>query len=151
MKTRITLLRTSFLRSKTPNSLNFSTIALPYGTLPETISSWLLALVASIPGFIPSPRLTSFDADIARIQRSDWKKDETFFDRNAQGQVTALAVSPNGAYLASASLSTVYIWSTETRRIIAQSVPGRYTYLDANVILECLAVLQPLRNWRFLP
>ncbi|KAJ7262195.1 hypothetical protein B0H12DRAFT_1321837 [Mycena haematopus] len=68
--------------------------------------------------------VASRSRDIARIQRSDWKKDATFFDRDAPGPVTALAVSPNGAYLASASSFTVHIWSIETQLIIAKHSSG---------------------------
>ncbi|KAF7361915.1 Chromosome segregation protein [Mycena venus] len=66
--------------------------------------------------------------DIAQIQRSNWKKDATFIDHDvAAGPITALAMSPNGAYLASASSSTVHIWDTGTRRIIAKHSCGTET------------------------
>ncbi|KAJ6586903.1 hypothetical protein DFH09DRAFT_910436 [Mycena vulgaris] len=58
--------------------------------------------------------------DIVTIRRSDWKKHETFFDPAASGTITALALSANGAYLASATKPMVYIWSTATRKIIAR-------------------------------
>ncbi|KAJ6593880.1 hypothetical protein B0H19DRAFT_1092452 [Mycena capillaripes] len=64
--------------------------------------------------------VVSRSRDIVRIQRSDWKPNGTLFDRNAPGPVTALAMSPNGAYLASASQSMVYVWSTESNKIIAK-------------------------------
>ncbi|KAJ7925280.1 WD40-repeat-containing domain protein [Mycena leptocephala] len=64
--------------------------------------------------------VASRSRDIARIRRSNWKQDKTFFDRNAPGPVTALAVSPNGAYLASASQSMVNVWSTELCQVIAK-------------------------------
>ncbi|KAJ6609897.1 WD40-repeat-containing domain protein [Mycena sp. CBHHK59/15] len=57
--------------------------------------------------------------EIVTITRSEWKKKYTFSDNNTPGPITALAVSPNGAYLASASPSKVHIWSTMTRRVIA--------------------------------
>ncbi|KAJ7096343.1 hypothetical protein C8R44DRAFT_812788 [Mycena epipterygia] len=58
--------------------------------------------------------------EIVTIRRSDWKKHERFSSRNAPGAVTALAVSVNGAYLASASEATVHVWCTSTHQIIAQ-------------------------------
>ncbi|KAJ7725842.1 hypothetical protein DFH07DRAFT_1002167 [Mycena maculata] len=63
-------------------------------------------------------------SEIITIRRSDWKKDQTFFNHNVPGALTALALSPNGAYLASASQSGVFIWSTQTRKIIAQNSSG---------------------------
>ncbi|KAH9484953.1 Minichromosome loss protein 1 [Psilocybe cubensis] len=57
--------------------------------------------------------------EIVSISRSDWTKTATFSDSNAIGTVNALALSPNGVYLASASGSKVNIWSTQTRRLIA--------------------------------
>ncbi|KAJ7218083.1 hypothetical protein GGX14DRAFT_495522 [Mycena pura] len=57
--------------------------------------------------------------DIVTIQRSNWKKDKTYFDQQTQGPVTGLAVSPNGAYLASASQGMVHVWSIETKKVIA--------------------------------
>ncbi|KAF8658265.1 hypothetical protein AX16_002041 [Volvariella volvacea WC 439] len=56
--------------------------------------------------------------DIVTISRSNWSKIATFTDKNIGGAVTALAVSPNGAYLASASQSKIHIWSTETRKTV---------------------------------
>lgn len=79
----------------------------------------LPVLVVGFASFLPT-RPTPFAADIVTIQRSDWKKGQSFFDRNAPGVITALALSPNGAYLASASQFMVYIWSTDTRQILAK-------------------------------
>ncbi|KAJ7497276.1 hypothetical protein FB451DRAFT_1018101 [Mycena latifolia] len=64
--------------------------------------------------------------EIVTVRRSDWKKHETFFDRNSLGPITALALSANGAYLASASQAMIHVWSTTTRQIIAKhsSTPG---------------------------
>ncbi|KAF9522661.1 hypothetical protein CPB83DRAFT_864133 [Crepidotus variabilis] len=64
--------------------------------------------------------------EIITISRSDWSKSAPFSDKNATGAITALAVSPNGVYLASASQSRVYIWSTETKRVVTSHLgtPG---------------------------
>ncbi|KAK7057212.1 chromosome segregation protein [Favolaschia claudopus] len=68
--------------------------------------------------------LASRARDIACISQSTWTRDSTIVDRDAPGHVTALAVSPNGAFIASASFSdsssTVYIWDRVTRKIITQ-------------------------------
>ncbi|THV05087.1 hypothetical protein K435DRAFT_648208 [Dendrothele bispora CBS 962.96] len=58
--------------------------------------------------------------EIVTISRSDWTQTSKFSDNDVVGQATALGLSPNGAYLASACQSTVYVWSTISRRIIAK-------------------------------
>ncbi|KAF5348673.1 hypothetical protein D9758_006821 [Tetrapyrgos nigripes] len=58
--------------------------------------------------------------EIVTISRSDWTQTAKFSDKDIVGQVTALALSPNGAYLASACNSKVYIWSTISKRKIAE-------------------------------
>ncbi|KAJ6499321.1 hypothetical protein C8R45DRAFT_1211105 [Mycena sanguinolenta] len=68
--------------------------------------------------------VASRSRDFVRIKRSDWKKAESFFDRDNLGAVTALAISPNGAYLASAVSSMIHIWSIDTSRIIARHSSG---------------------------
>ena len=60
--------------------------------------------------------------EIITVSRTDWSKMSTFTDKNVLGSVTALAMSSNGVYLASASQSRVHIWSTQTRRVIAKLV-----------------------------
>ncbi|KAF4621226.1 hypothetical protein D9613_000247 [Agrocybe pediades] len=57
--------------------------------------------------------------EIVSISRNDWTKIATFSDKNVSGAVTALAISANGVYLASASQSKVHTWSTQTRRLIS--------------------------------
>ncbi|KAF5328867.1 hypothetical protein D9619_011727 [Psilocybe cf. subviscida] len=57
--------------------------------------------------------------ELITVSRSDWTKSSTFSDKEVSGSITALAVSPNGVYVASASQSTVYVWSAQTRRIVA--------------------------------
>ncbi|KAI0930326.1 hypothetical protein AcW1_009052 [Taiwanofungus camphoratus] len=56
--------------------------------------------------------------EIITVSRSDWAKSSTFSDDASSGDITALALSKNGVYLASASKSGVFIWSTQTRRLL---------------------------------
>ncbi|KZT71046.1 hypothetical protein DAEQUDRAFT_750176 [Daedalea quercina L-15889] len=56
--------------------------------------------------------------EIITISRNDWSKASTFSDDASSGAITALALSKNGVYLASASKSGVFIWSTQTRRLL---------------------------------
>ncbi|KAG7446498.1 WD40 repeat-like protein [Guyanagaster necrorhizus] len=58
--------------------------------------------------------------DVVAISRSEGTKISTFSHNDVTGATTALAISANGAYLASATTSTVYVWSTTTRRIVAK-------------------------------
>ncbi|KAJ7045494.1 hypothetical protein C8F04DRAFT_1064981 [Mycena alexandri] len=78
---------------------------------------------------------------IAKMRRSDWKKEKTLIDTaNPTTTTTALAVSPNGAYLASASPSVVNIWSTETMRIVVRhSYVGVVTQLAFSPTQNLLA------------
>ncbi|KAF5326398.1 hypothetical protein D9611_000497 [Ephemerocybe angulata] len=65
--------------------------------------------------------------EIVTISRSNWSRvPGTFTDKNAVGAITALTLSPNGVYLLSASKSTVFAWSTQTKRVIASQAgtPG---------------------------
>ncbi|RDB16923.1 Minichromosome loss protein 1 [Hypsizygus marmoreus] len=64
--------------------------------------------------------------EIMTVSRSDWSKSSNFSDKDVSGMVTALAISANGVYLASASQSKVHVWSTQTRRLVASqaATPG---------------------------
>ncbi|PCH43744.1 hypothetical protein WOLCODRAFT_122518 [Wolfiporia cocos MD-104 SS10] len=56
--------------------------------------------------------------EIVTISRSDWAKSSTYADDASSGAITALALSHNGVYLASASKSGVFVWSTQNRRLL---------------------------------
>ncbi|KAI0695530.1 WD40-repeat-containing domain protein, partial [Cytidiella melzeri] len=56
--------------------------------------------------------------EIATISRSKWSRSATFTDEACSGAVTALAMSTNGVYLASASKAGLFIWATQNRRLI---------------------------------
>ncbi|KAI8993813.1 hypothetical protein BD414DRAFT_480518 [Trametes punicea] len=56
--------------------------------------------------------------EIATISRSDWSKSSTLSDEACTGDVTALALSRNGVYLAASTKSGIFIWATQNRRMI---------------------------------
>ncbi|KAI0371170.1 hypothetical protein BV20DRAFT_965857 [Pilatotrama ljubarskyi] len=56
--------------------------------------------------------------EIATISRSDWSKSSTLTDDACTGPITALALSANGVYLAAATKSGIFIWSTQNRRML---------------------------------
>jgi chromosome transmission fidelity protein 4 len=59
--------------------------------------------------------------EIVVISRSDWSRiPGGYSDKTVVGAITALALSPNGAYLLSACKSTVLVWSTQTKRSVSQ-------------------------------
>ncbi|KAJ3879921.1 hypothetical protein F5051DRAFT_401323 [Lentinula edodes] len=58
--------------------------------------------------------------DVISISGKDWAQSGKFVDKEVAGTTTALAISPNGAYLATACQSTVYIWTTDKRQVIAK-------------------------------
>ncbi|KAJ4486150.1 hypothetical protein J3R30DRAFT_3444617 [Lentinula aciculospora] len=58
--------------------------------------------------------------DVICISSNNWVQSGKFVDKEVVGPTTALAISPNGAYLATACQSTVYIWTTDKRQVIAK-------------------------------
>ena len=70
---------------------------------------------------IPSADIAhSVEIDIVTVSRKNWLKIATFSDKDVAGSVTALAVSPNGLYLACAARAVIYVWSIETKTIIVK-------------------------------
>ncbi|TFK53583.1 WD40 repeat-like protein, partial [Heliocybe sulcata] len=62
--------------------------------------------------------------EIVTISRSTWAKSSTFSDDSMLGDVTALALSANGLYLASSSQAGIFIWSTQNRRVLYKHPPS---------------------------
>ncbi|KAF9462340.1 hypothetical protein BDZ94DRAFT_1322712 [Collybia nuda] len=64
--------------------------------------------------------------EIVVVSRANWSRIGTFSDKDVSGAITALALSPNGTYLASASRSKVHVWATNSRRVVAShaGTPG---------------------------
>ncbi|KAF8843017.1 WD40 repeat-like protein [Paxillus ammoniavirescens] len=56
--------------------------------------------------------------EIVAISRPNWEKSSTFSDANTTGVTTALALSLNGVYLASACKEEILVWSTQTKRVL---------------------------------
>ncbi|KIP10903.1 hypothetical protein PHLGIDRAFT_492619 [Phlebiopsis gigantea 11061_1 CR5-6] len=56
--------------------------------------------------------------ELVTISRNDWAKSSTFTDEACSGAITALALSVNGVYIATASKSGIFIWSTHNRRLM---------------------------------
>ncbi|KAH6897631.1 hypothetical protein BKA70DRAFT_1438227 [Coprinopsis sp. MPI-PUGE-AT-0042] len=53
--------------------------------------------------------------DLIAISNGNWEKLFSLTSKDAVGAITALAISPNGEYLASASNSNVHIWQTKAK------------------------------------
>ncbi|KAJ8597474.1 WD40 repeat-like protein [Rhizopogon salebrosus TDB-379] len=56
--------------------------------------------------------------EIVTISRSTWTRTSSLSDPNTTGATTALALSANGVYLASACNQEVLIWSVQTKRVL---------------------------------
>ncbi|KAG2756173.1 hypothetical protein P692DRAFT_20826324 [Suillus brevipes Sb2] len=56
--------------------------------------------------------------EIVAISRSTWTKTSSLSDPNIVGATTALAVSANGVYLASACKQEILVWSVQTKRVL---------------------------------
>ncbi|KAI6033002.1 hypothetical protein F5J12DRAFT_946238 [Pisolithus orientalis] len=56
--------------------------------------------------------------DVVVISRPNWEKLASFSDSSITGAITALALSVNGLYLASACKEEIVVWSTQTRRVL---------------------------------
>ncbi|KAF7315738.1 Chromosome segregation protein [Mycena indigotica] len=65
--------------------------------------------------------VASRSRSVVSVRRSDWKEDRTYVNTKRSGPVTALAVSPNGAYLATSNQSkppAIDIWDIASHKII---------------------------------
>ncbi|KAF9076280.1 hypothetical protein BDP27DRAFT_1389689 [Rhodocollybia butyracea] len=58
--------------------------------------------------------------DVVSISRKDWTKNGIFTAKEVTGVTTALAVSSNGLYIATACGSAVFIWSTDKRQVVSK-------------------------------
>ncbi|KAG1751494.1 WD40 repeat-like protein [Suillus paluster] len=56
--------------------------------------------------------------EIVTISRTTWIKTSSLSDPNTIGATTALAVSANGVYLASACNQEILVWSVQTKRVL---------------------------------
>ncbi|KAA1471682.1 WD40 repeat-like protein [Dentipellis sp. KUC8613] len=56
--------------------------------------------------------------DVVAISKDTWEKSFAFTDDSVNGMTTALSLSANGNYLATSSHNEVYVWSTQTRRLL---------------------------------
>ncbi|KAF8444756.1 hypothetical protein L210DRAFT_3642979 [Boletus edulis BED1] len=56
--------------------------------------------------------------EIVAISRPNWDKSFNLSDPNATGATTALALSVNGVYLASARKEGIFVWSTQTKHVL---------------------------------
>jgi chromosome transmission fidelity protein 4 len=61
---------------------------------------------------------TLFLSEILTIARDSWTKASAFSNSSSTGPIYALALSPNGVYLASSTNKDVHVWSTQTRRLL---------------------------------
>lgn len=96
--------------------------ALCYGTIPEIISLWLPKDTVGSPEYQHVHSRSIRLIEIATVSRSTWTKTGTLSNKAVSGTITALALSSNGVYLASACQSKVHIWSTKTRQLVTRYV-----------------------------
>ncbi|KAI0283622.1 hypothetical protein BGY98DRAFT_1093722 [Russula aff. rugulosa BPL654] len=77
--------------------------------------------------------------DIITIARDSWTKTSTFSSSTSTGSIYALALSPNGVYLASSTNKDVHVWSTQTRRLL-------FTFPSATTEFITQLSFSPTRN-----
>jgi chromosome transmission fidelity protein 4 len=56
--------------------------------------------------------------DVVQVSKDGWNRTATFTDEQATGAYTALAISPNGVYVAAASRAGICVWSCQSRRTL---------------------------------
>ncbi|KAH9956929.1 WD40 repeat-like protein [Russula dissimulans] len=77
--------------------------------------------------------------DIVTIARDSWTKSSTFSSSSSTGTIYALALSPNGVYMASSTNKDVHIWSTQTRRLL-------FTFPNATTEFVTQIAFSPTKN-----
>ncbi|KAI0305537.1 WD40 repeat-like protein [Multifurca ochricompacta] len=77
--------------------------------------------------------------EIVVISRDSWTKTSTFSSDSLTGVVYALALSPNGVYLASSTHKDVQVWSTQTRRLL-------FTFPNATTDFVTQLAFSPTKN-----
>ncbi|KAE9408060.1 WD40 repeat-like protein [Gymnopus androsaceus JB14] len=134
-----------------PKSLTLTTCASDGKIIVWDVSGEEPSIIHTLDGIIPSvvdPNLPEFSHDcsviwhpsgeqfyviskthaqllvqtVICISNKDWTQLGKFTDKEVTETITALAVSPNGLYLATASKSFVYIWSTDKRQLMLISL-----------------------------
>ena len=82
--------------------------------------------------------------EIQVTSRTDWEKQRTFSGGH-MGDITALAWSPNGAFLASAGTDRkIILWDTKTQRIVARcDVRARLPFNVADMALGMTTPVSP--------
>ena len=78
----------------------------------------------------------SSSSDIVTIARDSWDKTSTFSSTSSTGTIYALALSPNGVYLASSTNKEVHVWSTQTRRLLYTLVLLFFTWTCPTMIFR---------------
>ncbi|KAI0256176.1 WD40 repeat-like protein [Lactifluus subvellereus] len=77
--------------------------------------------------------------EIIAIARDSWTKASAFSSSSSTGTIHALALSPNGVYLASSTNKDVHIWSTQTRRLL-------FTFPNATTEFVTQITFSPTKN-----